>query len=69
MPKQHNKYAGAAFRSQASASKINRFVNQLPDEDGQATQQQVTEELTSSGLMAPSGDFTQEHANNLYVGN
>ena len=66
MPK-HIKYAGVGFRTKASPSKINRYVQHLPEEERQSLFQ-VTEALISDGLLEPADDFTTEHAQNLYVG-
>lgn len=66
MPK-HIKYAGVSFRTKASPSKINRFVRDLPKEKQQSLYQ-VTEALSSDGLIETTGEFTSEHAQNLYVG-
>jgi hypothetical protein len=63
----HIKYAGVGFRTKASPSKINRFVRDLPEEKKQSAYQ-VTEALSSGGLIETTGDFTSEHAQNLYVG-
>jgi|GEM_PF-3951072 len=66
MPK-HIKYAGVGFRTKASPSKINRFVRKLPKEQ-QESLYQVTEALSSNGLIEVTGELTSEHAQNLYVG-
>lgn len=66
MPK-HIKYAGVSFKTNASSSKINRFVRDLPKEQKQSLYQ-VTEALSSGGLIEPTGEFTNEHAQKLYVG-
>jgi hypothetical protein len=63
----HIKYAGAGFKTKASPSKINRFVQELPTEQRQSLYQ-VSEELQSAGLIEPTGEFTKEHAQNLYTG-
>lgn len=67
MSHKHVKYGGTGFKLKASPSKINRFVRDLP-EDKRRSLYQVSEELQASGLIEATGDFTREHAANLYTG-
>lgn len=67
MSGKHIKYAGAGFKTKASPSKINRFVRDLPESEKKSLYQ-LSEQLQSAGLIEPTGDFTPEHAQNLYTG-
>jgi hypothetical protein len=67
MAKKHIKYAGVDFSTKAAPSKINRFVRELPEQKRQSLHQ-VTEELTSAGLITPAGGITHGHTHNLYTG-
>lgn len=67
MPNKHIKYAGTGFKAKTSPSKINRFVRDLPESERQSLYQ-VSEKLQSAGLIESTGEFTPEHAQNLYIG-
>jgi hypothetical protein len=61
----HIKFGGVGFTAKASPSKINRFVNTLPESKRQSLYQ-VTEELKSAGMIVTTGDITHKHNKNLY---
>lgn len=65
MSQNHIKFGGVGFNAKVSPSKINRFVNNLPESKRQSIFQ-VTEELKSTGMIETTGDITHQHNKNLY---
>ena len=65
MAQNYIKYGGVGFSAKASPSKINRFINNLPERKRQSLFQ-VAEELKSAGMIELSGDITHKHNKNVY---
>lgn len=60
MSQNYFKFGGVGFNAKASPSKINRFVNNLPEHKRQSLFQ-VAEGLKSAGLIETTGDITYRH--------
>lgn len=65
MTGKHIKYGATGFNIKASASQINRFVNDLPETKRQSLYQ-VAEELQSAGMIETTGNITYEHNKNMF---
>lgn len=60
MSDKHLKYGATGFKTKASPSQINRFIDNLPDDKKQSLFQ-VSEELKSAGMIETTGEQTKKH--------
>lgn len=65
MSKSHIKFGGVGFNAKASSTKINRFVNNLPDNKRQSLSS-LAEELQAAGLIETTKDLTHKHNRGVY---
>lgn len=60
MSQSHIKFGGVGFNVKVPTTKINRFVNNLPETKRQSLFQ-VAEELKSAGMIEETKNFTHKH--------
>lgn len=65
MSQSHIKFGGVGFNAKASPTKINRFVNSLPENKRQSLSH-VAKELQAAGMIEITKDLTHKHNKGMY---